>query len=106
MRVAAMTTSKALLKTSADMQNTINQRLNGLDWLSYYLSFKEILESFVNDKSSKEVIDRLPNKTLDLIGQIVDRTPNQNENVIVQSMHMQLIAVDVENVVNKLKRSE
>lgn len=88
-------TSQALLEKVQGLQNLLNQRLVGLDWLSYYLEFKRLLENLVNDPKSRQLIDSLSHQTLDLIDQILEHPSAPDENIILTSVQLQMIAVDI-----------
>lgn len=87
-------TGQALLEKAQGLQNLLNQRLVGLDWLSYYLEFKRLLEDLVNDPKSRQLIDSLSHQTLDLIDQVLEH-PSADENIILTSVQLQMIAVDI-----------
>lgn len=92
-------TSEALSKKAQGLQNLLNQQLVGLDWLSYYLEFKRLLDDLVNDPQSRPVIDALSPQTLDVIDQILEHQPQPNDNIIVTSMRLQIIAIDIQKIV-------
>ena len=92
--------SQELSRQSHELQQVVNQQVND-DWRLNYLRFRELLEKLID--SSEVIVKMLPQGTLDMIGDILEESPTDIQNVIATSVRMQIIETAIAQVAQTVK---